>query len=409
MSTPDALATMTATLRHMLSNVASGALVTTKPPSTARNGSTSAQLNLFLYSTHYNPAFSNAPMPATARNGEQAFPPMPLVLKYLITAYGANDDDISAHRLMGEAMSLLHDHPLIGPSDIVGITPDSGLHEQIERVRITPDTLSLDDISKLWTGFQSAEYRLSAGYEVSVVLIESKRRGRAAVPVLRRGAEDRGASVIAGPSPSLAGLRFPNQKPAAELGDVITLLGENLSADNATARFEHPRLDNPVELTPAAGGDGSELDLTLPAIADDATVVSSWPAGFYALSLAIRNPDVPAFSSNSLSLPLSPRIESISPATAPAGDVTLTIECTPQIRDGQRVAVLFGDRTIEPDSIATPADPAAATTLTLTVRGAAASAVPYVLRLRVDGADSIPVDFTSDPPEFAADQRVTIT
>src|SRR4030065_98443 len=136
MSGPNALATVTATLRHLLSSAA--ATVSTKPPSVARVGESGEQINIFLYSTHCNPAFSNFPMPGEARSGENAYPPLPLVLNYLITAYGANDDDISGQQLMGRAMSILHDHPLLGKTDIEGITPDSGLQQQIERVRITP-------------------------------------------------------------------------------------------------------------------------------------------------------------------------------------------------------------------------------------------------------------------------------
>ena len=169
---------------------------------------------------------SNFPLPGEARSGENAFPPLPLVLNYLITAYGANDDDISGQQIMGQAMSILHDHPLLGKADIEGIIPDSGLQQQIERVRITPYNLSLDDMSKLWSSFQSAEYRLSTGYQVSVVLIESTRANRAPLPVLKRGEQDRGANVTAAPSPAISGLRFPNQKPSAEFGDMITILGE---------------------------------------------------------------------------------------------------------------------------------------------------------------------------------------
>jgi hypothetical protein len=344
-----------------------------------------------------------------ARNGELAFPPMPLVLKYLITAYGANDDDISGHQLMGEAMSLLHDHPLLGPSDIAGITPDSNLHEQIERVRITPDTLSLDDMSKLWTSFQSAEYRLSTAYEVSVVLIESTRKGRAALPVLTRGAEDQGASVVAAPSPALSGLRFPSQKPSAELGDVVTVLGENLAGDGTTVRFEHPALGDAIDLQPDADKSETEITVTLPDVAGDADLASKWPAGFYSVTLLVQRPGTPEWTSNAVSMPLSPRIEAIDPTNAPAGDVVLSIECTPQISNDQRVALLFGDRTFVPGSIATPADSAARTTLTFTIENATARATPYLLRLRVDGVDSIPVDYSGDTPQFADDQKVTIT
>jgi len=406
MSSHAALATVTATLQHLLAGVA--ASVTTQPPSTARNGN-GEQLNIFLYSTYYNTAFSNAPVPHESRSGEHACPPLPLVLKYMITAYGANDDDISGQQLMGQAMSILHDHPLLGPSDIEGITPDSGLQRQVERIRITPDTLTLDDISKLWTSFQSAEYRLSTGYEVSVVLIESTRPGRTPLPVLKRGADDRGPDVVAGPTPSLSGLRFENLKPSAELGDVVTLLGSQLSSDDTRVRFQHSLLDTPIEIQPRVNRDNAEMAVQLPAVADDAALGSKWPAGFYMLSLSIQRPGALSRTSNSVSMPLSPTIESINPVSAPAGNVVVSLECLPQIRDGQMPVLLFGDRTISPDAVVTPANPAARTTLTFTITNAAARPAPYVLRLRVDGVDSIPVDFSGDTPQFAGDQMVTIT
>ncbi|TQV82486.1 DUF4255 domain-containing protein [Exilibacterium tricleocarpae] len=408
MSTPAALATVTATLQHILSDVAPGTDVTTQPPSVARSGN-GPQVNIFLYGTYHNPAFSNAPMPGEARSGESAHPPLSLILKYLITAYGDNDDDISGQQLMGQAMSLLHDHPVLGRSDIEGISPDSDLHRQFERIRITPDTLTLDDMSKLWTSFQSAEYRLSTGYEVSVVLIESDRDSKTPLPVLKRGAEDRGPDVMAAPAATLSGIRFPNQKPSAELGDRVTLLGQNLSGDNTSVRFEHPQLAEAIEVSPEPGVSAAEMEVRLPALIDDPGLGARWPAGFYAVSLVIRHPDTPAWTSNSLAMPLSPQITSISPPSAPAGDVILSIECRPRLVAGQKVVLLFGDRSIEPDSSTTPADPTAPTTLVFTVENAIAGINPYVLRLRVDGADSIPVDFSGDTPAFADNQKVTIT
>jgi hypothetical protein len=114
-------------------------------------------------------------------------------------------------------------------------------------------------------------------------------------------------------------------------------------------------------------------------------------------------------TSNRVAMPLSPRIESINPASAPAGDVILTIECLPQVRQQQEVSLLFGERMIAPDSISTPPDPTANSVLTFTVTGAVARALPYTLRLRVNGVDSIPVDFSGSVPQFAASQQVTIT
>lgn len=427
MSNSNALATVTATLYDLLfqklSAVDPEAKVTTKPPSVARDGVSSGQINIFLYSTQHNSAFSNFPMPGEARNGEKAYPPLSLILRYLITAYGKDNDDISGQKFMGLAMSVLHDNPVLGRKDIEDIDADSGLHQQIERVRITPDTLSLDDMSKLWSSFQSAEYRLSTGYQVSVVLIESTRIKSAPLPVLKRGEQDRGGTVTAAPAPMLTGFRFPNQKPAAELGDTVTLLGERLAGNEVVIRFQHPLLvepkdptdpksplvPKPIDLIPEPGQTDTEITFKLPDQADDATIGSKWPAGFYSVSLVIQRPNLPAWTSNAISMPLSPRIISLNPTSAPAGDVVLTVECLQQILPDQRVLLLFGDRTIKPDSVSTPANPAAVGTLTFTVENALARNIPYVVRLRIDGVDSIPVDFSGDTPQFAANQEVTIT
>jgi hypothetical protein len=42
----------------------------------------------------------------------------------------------------------------------------------IERIKLTPLTLSLEDLSKLWSVFFQVPYALSIAYEASVVLIE---------------------------------------------------------------------------------------------------------------------------------------------------------------------------------------------------------------------------------------------
>ena len=409
MSTPEAIATVTAVLQHMLVQATPGADITTKPPGIARNDSNGNQLNLFLYATHINTAFSNAPMPGQISRGEIGTPPLALILKYLITTYGANDDDIAGQGLMGQAMRLFHDHPVLGQADIEGITPDSDLQNQIERLRITPDILSLDDMTKLWNSFQT-EYRLSTGYEVSVVLIDSSRAGRAPLPVLKRGDRNQGAYVLATPSPVLSGLRFPNQKPGAELGDMVTLLGEHMSVDNVMVRFRHPLLDDAIEIQPEDDGSQNEMQVKLPGQAEDDEVGSKWPAGFYRVSLVIRKPNIPEQTTNEVAMPLSPTIRRTSPDTVGAGDIALTIECIPQLREDQRVALLFRDRSIPPDDISTPdGDDTAPSTLTFTVENVEARTNPYVLRLRIDGVDSIPVDFSSDTPQFANDQKVTVT
>jgi hypothetical protein len=413
MSKPEALATVTAALRNLLSDDMGGAAISTKPPSVARNGESGSQLNIFLYSVRYSPAFRNEPLPGKAKNGELAYPPMPLILKYLITAYGSDNDDISGQILLGKAMRILHDHPLLGQADLKDIVPESGLHEQAERIRITPDTLNLDDMSKLWSSFQSAEYRLSVGYEISVVLIESERKGKAAPPVLKRGEGDMGPEVLLDFPPSLSGAQFLHKKPAAELGEAVTLLGEHLIEGKLITRFHHPLFGTDEYRKLDLVRNENKMTVTLPE--EDSTEETGWPAGMYTLFLSMQSPKI--WASNQIAMPLAPTVLSVEPQEAePDIAFVLTLTCKPQIRANQKAVLLFGDQMIGSDSITNPSDIKEPSSLTFTVK-APAKTQPYLVRLRVDGVDSIPVDYiTVNPnnpndklPRFADNQKVTIS
>src|SRR5216684_5234320 len=150
--------------------------VTTLPLDKARDSNaTTNQVNLFLYHTLLNAAWRNQDLPRQARPGELSQPPLALNLYYLITAYGQDNNELISQFLLGRAMRVLHDRALLMPSEISNALAASELHDQIERVRITPQPLSLEEMSKLWMTFQT-QYRISAAYEVSVVLIETRQR-----------------------------------------------------------------------------------------------------------------------------------------------------------------------------------------------------------------------------------------
>ena len=429
MSDSLAIAAITTTLRDLLdrginANV-SGATVTTRPLDRARNGVNGSQVNLFLYHTVPEVAWRNRDIPWRIKPGETGHPPLALSLYYMITAYyGETEDNVDtttdttrllgSHRLLGKAMSVLHDHPLLDTEAINSVLPPEDLqrhpYDQVEKVRINPQPLSLDEMSKLWSGFQT-EYRLSAAYEVSVVLIESARPQRTPLPVLRRGDEDRGVFTQAAISPSLHEVRPPERKPVAELGDTLDIFGDNLEGEGLTAQLRHNQLDDPIELAPLPGRTSSQLQVELPDATADPEVPSKIPAGIYTLSLVVERPPLPAWTTNALPFALAPQITLTAPLgnTAPQGNVTVELICTPQVRSGQQASLLFGDRQIpvKADDLDTPADPTAPTTLSFVVENA--NPGEYVIRLRVDGVDSLPVDFTATPPQFMADQIVTVT
>lgn len=406
MSQASAIASVTAALFHLLDNA--GINVTTLSPNGVTAGS-AAQVNLFLYATEVHTSFRNDPMPGRVAPGQPGPPPLPLVLRYLVTAYGDNSVDFSVHRILGEAMLVLHDNPILSNSQISGLIPEAGLTDQFEKIKITPLPLSLDDMSNLWTSFQS-DYRLSAAYEVSLVLIESSKATNTPLPVLKRGEHDRGASIVPSPAPDVTGFRFPDQKPAADLGDTITLLGERMSVDGMKVRFRHPKLTAPADLLPEADSTATELKVKIPGAAT-AGVAAQWPAGFYKVSLVVERPDTPLWTGNALSMPLAPAIVAINPATLVAanGSTSIDIDCIPQVKSGQRSELLFNDQAIAAEPFSIPANPDAATSLEFPIINPVARPAPYVLRLRIDGVDSIPVDFSGATPKFADDQKLEIT
>lgn len=434
MSTDLGIAGVTRALRNLLGSVATADFsglpddtrpsaeieITTLPLDRVRNGngdSSRNRLNLFLYHAEPNAAYRNMDPPRQVRPGETAPPLLALNLYYILTAYGEDDSELVAHVLLGAAMRLLHDHPVLSREELSDALQDSELNVQFERVRITPQPTSLDETSKLWTGFQS-EYRLSSAYHVSVVLIESQRPSRAPLPVLNRGAEDRGPVAVAGLGPTLLEVkeifdpslpeRPPHGKPSAELGDVLVLRGSNLTGDSLTARFRHLRLDEPLELALLPERSSSEAQVALPA-AGDPSVPAQWPPGFYTVELMVQRANLPAWATNRLAFALVPTLESISPSSQPVGSqpFDLTITCRPQVLPDQRVKLLLGDREFSPSDLIPPADPDSATTLVFPIDEMLEGT--YVVRLRVDGADSLAIDFTAAPPGFDNNQEVTIT
>jgi len=409
-----AIAAATRTLRNVLLNRMplldadlSDLEVTLQPLDIARKGVSKAQLNLFLYQVIWNAGWRNMDTPGRVRPGETAQPALALNLHYLITAWGRGDSDNDAvsHRVLASAMSTLHDRPLLDADDIRNALPDNDLADQIERVRLTPLPQSVEELSKLWTAFQT-NYRVSAAYEATVVLIDSQSPSRASLPVLRRGAQDRGVISSASMAPSLSGVALPHAQAAARLGDDLVLSGNQLAAANTLVRFNSPRLDAPVDVAPSAGATPGTLQVHLADSTEDAQAPSRWAPGLYTLSLLAQPPGLPVLISNELPLALAPAI-TVSPLTGSPGTQHLNLTCLPRIRDGQRVFLLFGDQLVTPNSITHPVDPQQPTALAFDVPGVAAGT--YTVRLRVDGADSIPVDFTGPVPVFDPTQQVVVS
>jgi hypothetical protein len=407
MSNSLAIAAVTATLRNLLTNGfnadpdLSGTQVTTLPLDRAREGINTNQVNLFLYQTMINANWRNMDMPWQVKQGETGIPPLALDLFYLVTAYGADNNEISSHRLLGRTGSVLHDHTLLGSAEIKSALANNDLGDQPERVRITPQPLSLEEMSKLWTTFQT-QYRISVAYQVSVVLIDSQLQKKTPLPVLTRGKDDRGIisqADLAPPFPTLMELLLPMKQPSARLGDVLTLTGFHLDGDSVLVRFLNKLFNAPVEIPTMAGGSDKQVTVQLP------NTPALWPAGFYTAAVVVKRAGEPDRITNELPLTLAPRITTNLPMNVArvGSNATINLTCTPEVRPEQRAALLLSDREIL-------ANPHTAQTNSLAFVVTQAPLGTFLIRLRIDGVDSLVVqDYSAQPPVFDPNQKVTIT
>lgn len=400
MSNPLAIAAVTASLRRLLIDelaadpLISGFSVSTKALSKAAEDSGS-RLNLFLYEVVPSPSLRDLGMPGGAAPEERNHPSLALGLRYLVTAFGADHDQIEAHRLLGRALVAFHDHPILARSLIRDALPAANLHRQVEDVRLTPVPMSVDEMSKLWTTFE-AGYRASVAYEASIVLLESERPAIAALPVLTVGPDDRGPDVGSGVAhprfgPALDRAVGPDGEAAVELGETLTLDGVGL--DDATS-VRIADLARTVEHRLAPGSDSGPDRVVVTIPASGVSAGRDWVAGLHTATVELAGASGGALT-NRMPFSLLPRIDSISPLNAAPGDVTVTATASPAVAPAQRASLLLGDREIRAEAHDAASEP-------LVFEAGELGADVYLLRIRVDGVDSRLVDRSTAPPSYLA-------
>lgn len=384
------------------------------------DSSSASQINLFLYQVTPNSGWRNAQLPSRDHRGDRLTnPPLALDLHYMLTVYGK--EPYHSEILLGYAMQLLHENPVLtreairetlghppvlgGASAGVGTLPDrlrglstSELAEQIELIKITPEPMGTEEISKMWTAFQSS-YRTTAAYVASVVLIQRRQPTRTPLPVrtrklyaqtLRRPVIEKIRSQVTAIDPVLE-----NEPILA--GHRLVLVGSQLSAGEDTL----VRIGD-FEETPAG-----------PADISDSSVTIALPAGLQAgvhgaqivHEISMGSPPVPhlGIESNLCPFVLSPEITALASTGSVAGsDVELQLTVNPAVGEEQRVAVILNElvpvaspplenpptpRSYRFDVSPEPSSPPAPqTNLAIPVDGVAAGI--YILRILVDGAAS---------------------
>jgi hypothetical protein len=382
-------------------------MVTTQPPDKARANNSGNQINLFLYNVTHNAALRNTSLPGQLRPGESGVAPLALDLHYLLTAYGNDNDDILGCRILGKAASVLNDHPILSADEISTSIQGNDLGNQIDHIRITPQNIAVEAMSQLWMIFQT-QYRISVGYQVGVVMIDSAAPVKIPPPVLNRGKDNRGAKTSTGLSAALQKVVLPHNLPSCEIGDEVTIQGDSIDVDSEihfANRHQH-LIDgslNIEEIVKKPGSNSAPGNIVVKL--DDP---SEWSAGLYTVYAIIPRGDDPSIATNDLPLSVAPKVTLSNVTISPTGspilrNVDLVITIDPKVLSGQKVYLLFGNKQVlwNPNP-----RPKTADTVKFQIKDVEIG--QYLVRLRVDGVDSMPFDLNSQPLSFDNSQKVVV-
>jgi len=389
---------------------------------------TQSQLNIFLHQVTPNTGWMNACLPSHDGRGQRLTnQPLALDLHYLLTAYGVAD--LQAEVLLGFAMQVLHEMPVLVRDTIRAILeadPDdpnapnfppalqlaftsTGLADQLEQIKVTPENLNSEEMSKLWTSFQT-NYHLSTTYIATVALIEAEQPARTPLPVLTRGPvnpeTNQETGIIAQPHlippvPTITGIEPQNQQSAVRLDEPLILRGHHLGGENIRVQFTNPRLNEPIEITPQPGATETEMTVQIP------NEPTEWVAGIYQIRVLLEQPiimqpgETEEKSTNEMPLILAPNFSDVTVDREDNNEVRVNLIAIPEVLPNQTISLILGQNESH-------ADPIQEQTAQLTFVFNNLAAGDYWARLRIDGVDSLLIDSSTTPPTFIESQRITV-
>jgi hypothetical protein len=402
MSTALAIAATTRVISSVIDQAVQGAdasailgpppYLTSKAPDQLETGTgEAAQLSLFLYHVTYNQGWREVGLPS--RNGAGAGidrPPLALDLHYMLIAYG--DNEYIPQVLLGLGMQALHETPFLYRQQITNVfSPPpplslidtalgtADLADQVEMIKIAPEPLSTEDLSKLWTAFGS-KFRPTAGYLATVVLIESTAPVQPALPVRTSNLQ-----VMQFLQPAITAVT-PMYLPWASGSLSLTLTGTTLAGPGVAVVFDN----NPTapQNPQPAGPGGGTVTVTVPTL----------PAGINTLrvvqQVAVGAPPPKNVVESNVSLfYLQPLIQQPAAGPPSGGQTPVTVQVEPAPQIAQQVQLLLNELTppagAAPLSFTFDADPSqfSGNSVTFTTFGTRPGA--YLVRVRVDGAESV--------------------
>jgi hypothetical protein len=385
-----------------------------RPTATATN-----QVNVYLFEIVANSAQRNGDLPTRGSDGKvQQRPRAAIDLHFLLTFHGKTEL-LEPERMAGAVVRELHTCPVLDSKRLAAALAHnadlsaSDLDSAIERVRLTPMPLSLDDMSRLWSVLVQTPHVLSLVYQASVVLIDALEGGPTPLPVLRRGEDGRGVDTSLDRVPRLGEARIgfagmPERQPplaslpAAALGTLVRIRGTDLDGDLVELTFVHTEHPPITLVIPPAQRTATELSFAIP---DTVPAASAWACGLYRVTVRVER-EGKEVTGPVWPLLLAPRLKALTPnPTGPVGaNLAVTATVVPLVLPSQKAVMRVGRVEVAAKARVAATDP-----LVFALKPAPALAAA-VARLIVDGVESTPAVVDSVSGEFAFDdaQRLTV-
>ena len=254
-------------------------------------------------------------------------------------------------------------------------------------VKFTPLSLSLEELSKLWSVFFQTPYALSVAYQGSVVLIESEESHQTPLPVRQRN-----LYVTSFRQPVIEEVHSQTEpKKPIVVGDTLLIRGQRLAGGTT-----HVRIGDGDLITPIAVSD-TEITLNLAEPPLDAGVLRAGVHGVQVVhSMMLGTPPTPhrSVESNVAPFILHPAITNVTASTSGTDPrvTKVVVTLTPPLQSGQRVVLLLNRvGTVPPD------EPRAYSFSAKSANGSSSMtfsglkgviAAVYLVRVQVDGAES---------------------
>lgn len=427
MSNHLAIATVTAVLQRMLQATVQrdveGASVSTVMPNQIGNGTPETGINLFLYQVNRNAALQNPDATVLrARNRNSSKRQTALELHYMLSFYG-NNTELEPQRLMGSVVRAMSDRAVIEASQIIDTISDntfgflaaSDLADQIQQISVLPLDLSLEDMSKVWSVFFQTAYVLSLAYKITVVMIDGEDQVPRALPVRDRHLA--GVTALAG-QPVIQEVHAHSSKfDPIVLTSQLSIKGWHLKHFATQVRIggvevvppdvSDTEIVLPLSMLPRSALRAGVQSLQVVHRAVPERVPASGSAATMMTATAIAPVQKQATESNVFPFVLRPnvtavRIDAIDGSGIELRDAVIQADLNLAVTPSQRVVLGLNEWTTDdPAMYLFDAQERSEETQTVTVPISNVKAGEYLVRVLVDGAESLlDVDRQADSPTF---------